>query len=647
MPSFRPRLAGLPIRRKLQLITLILLPVVAVLTAATVPTIGILSGLRAYVAGESLYSKYQKNAVFYLARFIRDGEPADLRRFHDAIAVPLGDNNARRELDRETPDFDAARRHLLQGRNAPEDIPWMIRVYRWFRHAPYMRDAIEMWAAADPMIAELIAIGRTVAERHAEGGFPDAERDSLLHRVEELNASLIIVENRFTEMIGEGFRWAASTMLAALLVVDALILGAGLWMGNRIAGGIIRQVNELTHGASALAAGDRSTRVVAESDDELGRLAGWFNEMAGSVESAETELRGTLSILSSTLESTVDGILVLDLEGRVSAYNRKLLEIWQIDDSQIAHGMPIGELLFVSRKLRDPGAALGRFGGILADPEIETHDLLEFADGRIVERYSQPQRDGDRSVGRVFSFRDVTEKKRFEEDLLRSNRELEQFAYVASHDLQEPLRTVASYVRLLQRRYGGRLDSEADEFIQFAVDGSVRMQRLIRDLLEFSRVTTRGKALEPTDATAVLEGVIAQLQATIAAEHATVTFEPLPRVLADPTQLAQVFQNLIANAIKFRSESPPAIHVTGERMDGECVFRVSDNGIGIPPEYGERIFALFQRLHPVGMYDGTGIGLAICKKIVERHGGRIAIEPGNGPGSTFRFTLPAVPGEID
>jgi PAS domain S-box-containing protein len=229
------------------------------------------------------------------------------------------------------------------------------------------------------------------------------------------------------------------------------------------------------------------------------------------------------------------------------------------------------------------------------------------------------------------------------EELARSNRELEQFAYVASHDLQEPLRMVASYTRLLQRRYVGRLDTDADEFIEFAVDGATRMQRLINDLLAYSRVGTQGQALEPTDVEAILARVVVDLGPSIAQHQASITHTPLPTVLADAVQLYSVFLNLIGNALKYRAEAPPRVQIRAERKGDLWQFAVSDNGIGIEPQYAERIFVLFQRLHTREHSAGTGIGLAVCKKIVERHGGRIWIDSSAaGQGTTFFFTLPAV-----
>lgn len=225
-------------------------------------------------------------------------------------------------------------------------------------------------------------------------------------------------------------------------------------------------------------------------------------------------------------------------------------------------------------------------------------------------------------------------------DLKRSNAELEQFAYVASHDLQEPLRMVASFTQLLARRYRGKLDRDADEFIGFAVDGANRMQVLINDLLVFSRVGTQGKPMEPTDCEAVLNHTLANLNTTLQETGAVVTHDPLPTVMADAVQLGQLLQNLLANSLKFRGPEELRVHIAVQRQGVAWIFSVQDNGIGIAPEHQERIFAIFQRLHRREEYPGTGIGLALCKKIVERHGGRIWVESQPGQGSTFYFSIP-------
>jgi PAS domain S-box-containing protein len=252
---------------------------------------------------------------------------------------------------------------------------------------------------------------------------------------------------------------------------------------------------------------------------------------------------------------------------------------------------------------------------------------------------------------------DITERKLVEEalagqalelsrrdkELDRSNVELEQFAYVASHDLQEPLRMIANYTQLLAERYRGQLDAQADKYISYSVDGAVRMQSLIKDLLTFSRV---GKAeIEPQtiDCRAVVEQALKNLQAVVQESGAVVNWNGLPTVMGDPSQLTQVFQNLIANAIKFHGAENPVVQIDAEKKDHEWVLTVSDNGIGIPAESWQDIFVIFRRLHTRTEYAGNGIGLAICKKIVERYGGKLWIEAQAMPGSCFKFTLPREP----
>ncbi|HXN23767.1 MAG TPA: PAS domain S-box protein [Candidatus Dormibacteraeota bacterium] len=246
------------------------------------------------------------------------------------------------------------------------------------------------------------------------------------------------------------------------------------------------------------------------------------------------------------------------------------------------------------------------------------------------------------------AIRNITERKKSEEHLVktvgelkRSNDELQQFAYVASHDLQEPLRMVASYTQLLAKRYKGRLDSDADEFIAYAVDGTNRMQGLIQDLLAYSRAGTNGKALHEISSENALKEALANLRAAIKESGAVVTHDSLPAITTDDTQLAQVFQNLVGNAIKYRGAEVPEVHVSAKKNGGnEWIFSVRDNGLGIDPQYFERIFILFQRLHGRTEFKGTGIGLAICKKILERVGGRIWVESQPEKGSTFYFALP-------
>lgn len=322
---------------------------------------------------------------------------------------------------------------------------------------------------------------------------------------------------------------------------------------------------------------------------------------------------------------------------------RRTLSLWQLLAGNLK---PID--------LVDQSAAVGisalMLCGVLAIPSLfitiqraaetlrRARDHLEIQVGRRTEEL----RDANTRLSVELDERRRAEQQlaRYAGELTRSNAELEQFAYVASHDLQEPLRMVSSFTQLLGKRYRGKLDQDADDFIGYAVDGATRMQRLINDLLAYSRVGTRGKSFKPADGNVILREAQDNLMKAVEESGAVITQDPLPMVLGDEVQLIQLFQNLIANAIKFRGQASPEIHVAAEIRGPEWVFAVKDNGIGIAPEHQERIFSIFQRLHHRSEYPGTGIGLAICKKIVERHGGRIWVESQPGKGSTFYFSIP-------
>jgi signal transduction histidine kinase len=235
----------------------------------------------------------------------------------------------------------------------------------------------------------------------------------------------------------------------------------------------------------------------------------------------------------------------------------------------------------------------------------------------------------------------TSELERLATELQQSNKELEQFAYIASHDLQAPLRSVSSFLELLARRYKGKLGPEADEYISFAVDGATRMHHLINDILLYSRLSSRAQAPEPTDCRAVVDQALRDLRENIRESGAEITTDDLPTVSAVKSQMVQLVSNLLDNAIKYRKDEPPRIHIAAERLEREWLFSIRDNGIGFEQQYADRIFRVFQRLHTEGRYPGTGIGLAMCKKIVERHGGRIWVKSAPGQGTVFFFTIPS------
>jgi light-regulated signal transduction histidine kinase (bacteriophytochrome) len=248
----------------------------------------------------------------------------------------------------------------------------------------------------------------------------------------------------------------------------------------------------------------------------------------------------------------------------------------------------------------------------------------------------------------LLAIEDITERrlreeelKKLSEELARSNTDLRDFAYVASHDLKKPLQSIEGFAKLLGRRYKGKLDAKADEFIEYIGSSVKRMQELIKDLLEYSQIGAKGKKFKPTNCSGVVEKAVGNLQAAIEESNAVVTYDELPTVMVDTPQMISLFQNLIDNAINFRGEEAPRIHISAQRKGDEWVFSIQDNGIGIDPKDSEQIFGMFQRLHGSTEYPGTGIGLAICKKIVGQHGGRIWVESEPRKGSTFFFTLSA------
>ena len=363
---------------------------------------------------------------------------------------------------------------------------------------------------------------------------------------------------------------------------------------------------------------------------------------------AELALSASEALYRQTFELATAGIAHVDLSGRFMKVNRRLCEILGYGEQELI-GRPVKEISHPEdRNLTDSQRMRVR-SGEKQSVRFEKRYLRK--SGAIVwvdlsvalacDASGVPQYE-------IALFDDITERKKAEaalreahEELKRSNAELEQFAYVASHDLQEPLRMVSSYTQLLMRRYGDKLDGDAREFTAFIVDGATRMKQLIEDLLAYSRVGTRDKNFKPVDAGSSLGRALTNLRAAIQDSGATVTHDPLPTIPCDEVQLAQLFQNLIGNALKFRKpDAAPAVHVGAADQGAEWEFMVRDNGIGIEPQYFQRIFMVFQRLHDKGEYPGTGIGLAIVKKVVERHGGRIWVQSQPGAGTTFHFTMP-------
>jgi PAS domain S-box-containing protein len=346
--------------------------------------------------------------------------------------------------------------------------------------------------------------------------------------------------------------------------------------------------------------------------------------------------------LAAIVEYSDDAIISKAPDGTIVSWNHGAEQLFGYAAEE-ALGQPV--FMLVPDRLRNEEGKL--LDQIQRDERLNHFETIRRRkDGSELDvsvRLSPIKNNAGEVIGESSIMRDITELKRRDTELQRSNAELEQFAYVASHDLQEPLRMVANYTELLAQRYRGKLDEKADKYIHYASDGARRMQRLVADLLEYSRVGSQGKSLLPVDANAVLVSVLDSLQALIGGANATVEHGALPLVLADEVQLRQVFQNLISNAIKFRSAAAPHVTVKATAASGRWLFSVADNGIGLDMKHAARIFQMFQRLHELGRYEGSGIGLAIAKRIVERHGGSIWVESQIGAGTTFCFSLKCVP----
>lgn len=398
---------------------------------------------------------------------------------------------------------------------------------------------------------------------------------------------------------------------------------------------------------------------------------------------AEEALMESEEKFRSTIEQSLEGIALVDIKGSIIEWNNAMEKITGLKRDYV-----LGKYLWdVQYELTtEEGKASVSYEQlkkaikeIISNKEIlksmqsmEREIITPKGEIKAVQTIAFPitTAKGMNIMGTIFQ--DITLRKKMEEklkkaysnmelrvkestaelnmlihELKRSNDELQQFANVASHDLQEPLRTIASFTQLLERRYKGHFDSDADEFMNYIVDATKRMQQLIDDLLKYSRVTTKGKEFKPVNVNEVLDTVLSNLKMSIDEHDAEIIYDKLPAVNADELQLVQLFQNLIGNAIKFRKiEESPKIQVSANKSENEYVFSVADNGIGIESQYLDRIFVIFQRLHTIDKYKGTGIGLSVAKKIVERHGGKIWAESESGEGSTFYFTIPVEPAEM-
>ncbi len=493
-------------------------------------SINTLSSVRAYVGGEGLWSKAQKDGLYQLLKYARTKNEADYTKFTSFMRVNLGDHKALEELSKPNPDFEVAVRGFEEGRNHPDDVNGMIRLFRRFHSNEYIHRAIVAWNKADGSILGFIALGENLHKAINTMPYSQEQVNALLDRIDPLNNRLTLQEDEFSFALGEGSRWLEAVVLRLLFIVAFTVECTGLILAITVSRGIQKGLREILLSAQAVGSGVFSRKARSYSGDEIGTLANNFNSMAAKLEGLEKENR-------------------------------------EVNNS-------------LEKKVR------------LRTSEMES-----------------------------------------------KNKELEQFAYVASHDLQEPLRTISGFADLLDKEYRNQLTGNGHVYLNYLSQASDRMKTLIKDLLDYSRIG-RQKAAMQVDCDELLDEVVADLGESIRESGARVNYAGLPVLYAYPTELKLLFQNLIANAIKFRhADRIPEIRITDELNDAHWKFIVADNGIGIEKQNLDRIFIIFQRLHTRSQYDGSGIGLAHCKKIVECHGGRIWVESDPGKGSRFSFTI--------
>lgn len=504
--SFIQKLKDVSITKKLYF-TVGLMAVLIIVELVTLWfSIHTLSSVRAFVGAEGLWSKAQKDAIYYLHKYYRTHDENDYKTYKQFLSVQAGDHKTRMELLKAQPDLALARQGFIEGRVHPEDIDGMINLFRRFHKISYINRAIVIWAKADTIIGEkFIPLGEEL-HREINSPVPSKEKlETLIEELDPINLELTRLEDDFSYTLGEGSRWLENLVLKLLFAVALTVEITGLLITISVSRSISKGLKEINRATNRIAEGDLSERSEVFSKDEIGQVAIAINQMT--------------------------------------------------------------------------------------------------------------------------------------ERLVNSNKELEQFAYITSHDLQEPLRSISIYVELFHKKYKDKIDEEADQYLNAITRSTSRMQALIKDMLEYSRIGHDDK-ISPASSEQMVKAMLNDLSALIADTNTKVVLGKLP-VINSYSELKLVFQNLTTNAIKFRNKDiQTVIEIGAEDKGAEWLFSIKDNGIGIEQEYFDRIFVIFQRLHNQKQYPGTGIGLAHCKKIIEMHGGSIFVESEPGKGSKFSFTIP-------
>ncbi len=713
---FMQRFTNISIAKKLYSVVGIMTVLIAIQLGTLFFAVTTLSSVRAFVGSESLWSKAQKDASYYLLKYSQTKNADDLHAFNNAMRVPLGYHKTLAELLKENPDLEYARKGALEGGTHPDDIDGMFNLFRRFDEISYIKKSIGIWAEADATVGELNVIAKKL-HLEVNSAAPSKVRiDAIIKDLDSINRELAVLENDFSATLGQGARWFEDLILN-LLIFIALIVGiCGLILTYLIVKGITDGLTEIANASKRVAKRDFSTRAKVFSNDEIGVLAESFNAMT---EELSENIQKQIQV---TQDLALQNSFRQESDRRIGNIMEALIRTTQLDFSQkldisdkgdeldaIAIGLNTmseelefhleqsqlySEKLNVAQQLAQIGswewdvinnriewsAELYRLYGVNSDnfeADYENYLLAihpedrDHVNEKIQEAYKNHQpfdffhriiRNGNEvltihSRGEVIlndegqiakmigTGQNVTERKEIERkleqyniELERKNHEIEQFAYAAAHDLQEPLRSISNFTKLLGEKLSGSTDQEITTYMKLVQRGADRMSRLIFDLLEYSRVG-RSLVTSSIDCNTLIAEILTDLNALIEESGAEIHVENLPTI--EGYELKSVFQNLIINAIKFRKVAiAPILNISATDTGSEFLFIFKDNGIGIEKEYFERIFVIFQRLHLKTQYEGTGIGLSLTRKIIEMHGGRIWVESEFGKGSTFYFTIP-------
>jgi len=526
---------------------------------------------------------------------------------------------------------------FIEGRNNPDDVNGMIKLFRRFNGISYINKAIYYWGEAEPAALKLIPIGDSLHNEINKASPSPEKINELLQKINPITEKITISEDNFSFSLAEGARWLENIILKLLFIIALTVEISGLLLTISISRSIQKGLSEIIYATNSFAKGNLNARAKVFSLDEIGTLAYSFNKMSAKLEQSILELEQAQNKFKGLLESAPDAIIIMDKDGIIKLVNAQAEKLFEYERENLL-SQSINLLIVDNNK----GSEVDR--GKLFFKLSQTHRLILNIHGRkknghefpIEINFSPLQTETESLVS--VAIRDISERKYIKE-LERKNKELEQFVYIASHDLQEPLNTITSFISLIEEEHKDKLDKEGSAYIDYIRESANRMAMLITDILEYSRIGRKSQ-FEIMDCNEIVAQVIHDMNATLVETNAKITYGKLPAIRGYPIEIRLLFQNLISNAVKFQKKNvSPDIKISAFEENEFWHFTVKDNGIGIDEKHKDKIFIIFQRLHNLRKYDGTGIGLAHCKKIIELHHGKIWVESVEHEGSTFHFTL--------